>query len=262
MARSHDATGRSIKGWKSSRQTKRARPPEGSSWVWLTREMLESPAWCAMRLAARKVLDRLIIEHLAHAGLQNGALIVTYTNFQQFGVRRPSIAPAIVELETLGIIDVVRRGGSAYAEFRNPSIYALAWLDRKDGTPPTSRWKTFETEAAALEAVRRAVDGLRRNKAAALKCPGKNEKPDTKTYNAGYGSVADAGYGCVTSHNKTPDTETLLLSRVSQGGRAEGSRNADGPSPTPMLDEAHTNANASELGARGQGGDPHRDWKK
>jgi hypothetical protein len=68
MAKSHNATGRSVKGWKPSREAKRARPPEGSSWIWLTLDMLESPAWRAMRLAARKIVDRLIIEHLTHAG--------------------------------------------------------------------------------------------------------------------------------------------------------------------------------------------------
>lgn len=181
MTRSHDNTGRSRIGWKPSRQARRARPPEGSSWVWLTREMLESPAWQAMRLAARKILDRLIIEHLAHGGLENGALLVTYTDFQRFGVRRPSIAAAIVEGETLGFLDVVQRGGSAYAEFRNPSLYALAWMDRKDGTPPTNRWKAFATDADAREAVRRALNGPKRNKAPARKRNGKNKMPDTET---------------------------------------------------------------------------------
>jgi hypothetical protein len=168
--------------------------------------MLESPAWCVMRLAARKVLDRLIIEHLKHGGLENGALVATYSDFQRFGVRRPSIAAAIVEIETLGFIDVVKRGGSAYAEFRNPSIYALAWLDRKDGTPPSNRWKTFATDANAGEAVRQALDGLRQ-KAAARKRNGKSAKPDTKASNAGYENVPSAGYGSVTSLNKSPDTE-------------------------------------------------------
>jgi hypothetical protein len=145
MPKSHDATGRTIKGWKSSRQARRNRPPEGSSWIWLTQEILESPAWRAMRFAARKIVDRLIIEHLAHAGTENGNLIATYSDFQQYGLRRrSSIAPAIIEAETIGFIDVIERGGSAYAEFRNPSRYGLAWVDRKDGSPPTNRWKAFE----------------------------------------------------------------------------------------------------------------------
>ena len=114
---------------------------------------------------------------------------------------------------TLGFIDVVERGGSAYAEFRNPSRYALAWLDRKDGTSPTNRWKAFETIADARKAVRRAMDGPKRNKATARKRKDKTAKPDTKTSNAGDGNVTGAGYGSVTSLNKEPDTKPYQLSR-------------------------------------------------
>jgi hypothetical protein len=207
MSKSHDAKGRSIKGWKPSRQAKRATPPEGSSWIWLTCEMLESPAWRAMRLPARKVVDRLIIEQLSHAGLENGALISTYSDFERFGIRRPSIADAIYEAEALGWIDVIERGGSAYAEFRNPSVYALAWLDRKDGTAPTNRWKAFETVADARKAVRRALDRPRLYKAAIRNRNDRNRKPDTKTNDAGYGNVSSTGYGNITSPNKQPDTK-------------------------------------------------------
>jgi hypothetical protein len=188
VPKTHDGTGRSIKGWKTSRPARRNRPPEGASWIWLTQDMLESPAWRAMRLAARKIVDRLIIEHLAHGGTENGNLITTYSDFQQFGLRRrSSIAPAIIEAETLGFIDVIERGGSAYAELRNPSRYALAWLDRKDGTPPTNRWKAFDTVADAHKAVRTA---------------GKNKKPVTKTSRTGVNIVTNAGYKNDTSLNK------------------------------------------------------------
>lgn len=213
MAKSHDATGRSIKGWKPSRQAKRARPPEGAPWIWLLQEMMESPSWRAMRLAARKVLDRLMIEHQAHAGRENGSLITTYSDFASFGVRRPSIAPAIDELEALGFIDVVHRGGSAYADFRNPSHYALAWIDRKDGTPPTNRWKTFETVADARSAVRMALARPKRNNASVRKRKDKNAEPGTKTSNAGDGNVTGAGYGSVTNPNKEPDTKPYQPSR-------------------------------------------------
>jgi hypothetical protein len=204
VPKTHDATGRSIKDWKTSRQARRMRPPEGESWIWLTQEMLESPAWRAMRFAARKILDRLIIEHLAHAGLENGNLITTYSDFQEFGLRRrSSIAPAIIEAETLGFIDVIERGGSAYAELRNPSRYALAWLDRKDGTPPTNRWKAFDTVADAHKAVCNALAAPKPKKATARK----NKKPVTKTSRIGVKIVTNAGYKNDTSLNKEPDTK-------------------------------------------------------
>jgi len=57
------------------------RPPKDMPWIWLTREMLESPAWRAMdMLAARRVVERIILEHMAHAGTENGNLIVTYAD--------------------------------------------------------------------------------------------------------------------------------------------------------------------------------------
>ena len=209
MPKTHDATGRSIKGWKPSRQARRNRPPEGESWIWLTQKMLESPAWRAMRLAARKIVDRLIIEHLAHAGTENGNLITTYSDFQYFGLRRrSSIAPAIIEAETIGFIDVIERGGSAYAEFRNPSRYALAWLDRRDGTPPTNRWKAFATVADARKAVRKALATPKPKKATTRK----NKKPDTKTSRTGVKNVTSAGYKNDTSLNNEPVTKTGLLS--------------------------------------------------
>ena len=152
-----------------------------------------------MRLAARKIVDREIIEHLAHAGTENGNLITTYTDFQHFGLRRrSSIAPAIIEAETLGFIDVIERGGSAYAELRNPSRYALAWLDRKDGTPPTNRWKAFETTADARNAVLNALATPKPKKATARK----NKKPVTKTSRTGVNIVTDAGYKNDTGLNK------------------------------------------------------------
>jgi hypothetical protein len=208
MPRTHNATGRTLKDWKPSRQAKRNRPPQGESWIWLTADMLESVVWRSMSLNARKIVDRLIVEHLAHAGTENGNLITTYSDFQQFGLRRrSSIAPAIIEAETLGIIDVVERGGSAYAEFRNPSRYALAWLDRKDGTPPTNRWKKFETMADASKAVHEALALAKLKKAAR-----KNDKPVTKTSMTGIKYETSAGYKSDAGLSNEPVTNLGLLS--------------------------------------------------
>ena len=63
--------------------------------VWLTREMLESEAWRAMPLPARRIVERLMIEHMSHAGTMNGELPCTYDDFQRFGVSRKNISAAI-----------------------------------------------------------------------------------------------------------------------------------------------------------------------
>jgi hypothetical protein len=46
-------------GWPPRmRFGQKKRPPQDKPWVWLTKEMLESEAWAAMPLAARKVVER------------------------------------------------------------------------------------------------------------------------------------------------------------------------------------------------------------
>jgi len=65
---------------------KRNSPPQDQPWVWLSREMLESEALRSLSLAARRVVDRVILEQMAHAGKENGNLIVTYDDFVRFGI--------------------------------------------------------------------------------------------------------------------------------------------------------------------------------
>ena len=62
-----------------------------------TIEMIKSPAWSVLSLSARRVLDRLEIEHAHHGGNDNGRLPVTYDDFECYGIHRHSIAAAIRE---------------------------------------------------------------------------------------------------------------------------------------------------------------------
>ena len=59
-----DATGRSS-GKLSGRARRLRSPPRGESWIWLTRELLESPAWRALNPNARKLIDFLLVEYMA-----------------------------------------------------------------------------------------------------------------------------------------------------------------------------------------------------
>src|SRR5262245_60935181 len=108
--------------------TKLNRPPEGSSWAWQTKEMLESPAWRYMNIHCRRALDRIALEHLSHAGNANGRLIVPSPDFRSFGVRTDSITDAIEILEALGWIDIPVRGRPSFEDERFPSMYRLTWL--------------------------------------------------------------------------------------------------------------------------------------
>jgi hypothetical protein len=70
--------------------------------------MLESPAHRAMSLAALRVLYRLEVELGNHSGDQKNGLLVTFQQFEEWGVRRHTIASAIRELEALGFIRVTQ----------------------------------------------------------------------------------------------------------------------------------------------------------
>jgi hypothetical protein len=128
------------KGAAGHRRWQKMNRPTGA-FVWFEREMLESEAWRRMPLAARSVVDRLCIEHMAHGGTKNGDLIVTYDDFEVFGIRRRSIAKAIKMATDLGFIDVTGRGRRSYGIGRRPSTYGLTWLPRCDGTPASNKWR-------------------------------------------------------------------------------------------------------------------------
>jgi hypothetical protein len=126
------------------------------------RQMLESPAWRALSLAARKSLDRIEIEHMIHGGAENGKLPVTYQDFESYGVRRHSVASAVRELAALGIVAISKKGYGGAAAMRAPSEYRLtfrpAWNSGSadaDGTHEYLKIKTDE-EAETIAAAARA----------------------------------------------------------------------------------------------------------
>jgi hypothetical protein len=132
---------------------KRNAVPKGEQWTWATTTMKESPAWRAMPLAARQVVDRIEIEHGLHGGQENGKLPVTYADFEAYGIRRMSIAFGIRAAVTLGWIDVTEEGHRGAADVRRAARYALTWVDRHDGAPRSNRWKRHQTMAEAEMAV-------------------------------------------------------------------------------------------------------------
>jgi hypothetical protein len=73
-------------------------------------EMLESPAFRVLSHSALRVLHRLEIELAHHGGLDNGNLPVTYDDFEEYGIDRHAIAPAIRETVALGFVRDHRTG--------------------------------------------------------------------------------------------------------------------------------------------------------
>jgi hypothetical protein len=142
----HDATGRSTAALADARFREMLGPPKDQTWAWVSREMLESRAYRGLSRAAMLCLNRLKLEHIAHGGRQNGALIVTYKQFIEYGVAKNGIASAIRELEESGFVEVMVRGGRSFGTHNVPSHYRLTWLPDFNGNKPTHEWRKQQRE--------------------------------------------------------------------------------------------------------------------
>jgi hypothetical protein len=128
------------------------------------RELIESPAWRALSLSGRRVLDRIEIEYLRHGGKDNGRLPVTFEDFVAYGMDRHAIAPGIRELEDLGIIEITQHGHAGNAEFRRPNHFRLNYLPG-GGAAATHEWRRFTT----VEAAKAVASSARKRRAAPRK---------------------------------------------------------------------------------------------
>jgi hypothetical protein len=130
---------------------KRNHPPAGEPWIWLTRELLESAAWSTAPINTRRVIERLMLEHMAHAGTENGRLIVTYSDFQKYGINSRDVAAAIADAAARGLIIVTQRGRASAGINRKPNRYALGWLPMWDGASAPNRWKSWAAAPIAQD---------------------------------------------------------------------------------------------------------------
>jgi hypothetical protein len=128
-------------------------PPANQPWGWFSFELIESGAMRALSINARRILDRIRIEHMSHAGLENGRLKVTWNDFVKFGVARRFIAAAQAEIIAVGIVAIERHGRKFYGEDKGaPTEYRLTYLpvaEPGDFRPPTNEWKRFGTNVKA-----------------------------------------------------------------------------------------------------------------
>jgi hypothetical protein len=122
-------------------------------------EMLESPAFRVLSVSANRVLARIEIEMGHHGGTDNGRLPVTFGDFEQYGIERHAIAPAIRELTVLGFIEVTVPGRAGNAEWRAPNLFRLTYRHSKgvqrDGTHEWRRIATIEGALALAKAARK-----------------------------------------------------------------------------------------------------------
>jgi hypothetical protein len=116
-------------------------------------EMLESPAYRALSLSGRRVINRIEIELARHGGNDNGRLPVTKQDFLDYGVSHDQVAPAIREAEALGFIRVMERSRGGNAEHRRPNLFRLTFAHDRNShrEPPTHDWRRIKTSEEALE---------------------------------------------------------------------------------------------------------------
>lgn len=141
-----DATGRSS-GALSGRDRKTHSPPKGEPWVWMTLELLASPAWKALSINGRRLVEFLMVEHRNQGGRENGNLLAPYDQLVPWGLTRCCIREATKEAEFLGLLHVGR--GGRWAGTNVPSTYRLTFYADRDGNPPTNGWKGKTAEAIA-----------------------------------------------------------------------------------------------------------------
>jgi hypothetical protein len=138
-----NATGRASGARKQAKHTRIA-----EQFIAHRVRMLESAAWGALSRAARRILDRLEIEHANHGGKDNGRLVCTYGDFAEFGIRRETIQDAIPEAIALGFIEITERGRAAPEDFGTPNLFRLTYLPTSSSCP-TDEWERIESEERA-----------------------------------------------------------------------------------------------------------------
>ncbi len=162
-----DQTGRSS-GKRTGRAAKAHRPPEGEPWVWITRELLASPAWRHQSVNTARLIAFLLIEHMNHAGTENGNLKATHEQLRAYGLSANSIRDAIEEAEFIGLIRFNR--GGRWAGSNQPSQFRLTFQPDRDGNSPTNEWKRrTEEEIRRWHEGRKARRKCRRNQKATRK---------------------------------------------------------------------------------------------
>jgi hypothetical protein len=132
-----NATGRSYRPQKRSRSKKWQ--PE-APFIPHSKTFRESYAFRLLSTPAKRVLEFLELEHLAHGGAENGRLAAPYSQLIAFGLSSRDIPNAIREVVALGLVarsnQTFRLGGKNIM-----SLYRLTYLPDCEGNKPTDDWR-------------------------------------------------------------------------------------------------------------------------
>jgi hypothetical protein len=126
------------------------------------RQLVESPALRVLNLSAHLALMRIEVEHMSQGGAENGKLLITYKQFEEWGIHSRFVASALRELKALGLIEVTRRGYSGAAGTHAPNLYRLtylqAWNASDTGTHEYLKITSLEQAEAIAAAARKSAE--------------------------------------------------------------------------------------------------------
>lgn len=207
---------------------------------WRSIEMLRSPAYRALSLSARKVLDRLEIEFAQHGNnpLENGNLPCTYEHFNEYGIGENQVGPAIKEAVALGFIRVTSPGSAGNSGFREVSLYLLTYRHAGSDKRIEDGWKRIKTmdeaEAIAKSARARVSDSRARElgiKGAEARW--KNKSPATEIVAKPPSKEPIPGHRTSGHRAKYPATETVAPLEYHGGGGGRGMATAPAAPAAP-----------------------------
>lgn len=90
-----------------------------------------------------------MLEHMAHGGVENGSLPVTYDDLIAWGIRRNSVAPSIAEAVALGWVTFQRGLPAHKAGQGHSQRFGLTWLPEGSSTVADHRWRRISDLGSA-----------------------------------------------------------------------------------------------------------------
>ena len=152
MTRSHDGVAPGKRAWRApdSRSRKLLEAPKDDPWIWITASMLGHPAYQALSITARKILEFLYVEHISHARQENGNLLAPYDHLEgpPFNISRRLISRGLAELYAAGFVVKTSLGG-LFDGVKHPATYRLTmYADYEGRLPATHGWRRAAADAA------------------------------------------------------------------------------------------------------------------
>lgn len=217
-----DPTGRSS-GIIGGREGKVRRPPAGEPWTWVTAELLTSASWRALSINGHRLIGFLMIEHMNHAGRENGRLRATHEQLRAYGLTADKIRRAVEECAELGLISFTR--GGRWAGTNRPSTYRLTFYADANGNPATNDWK--------------AASGRMRAKAKTESCSVFKEYRTPTSRSTGASACESTGgevidLSEVTKSARTPTSRSASISWRGTGGQGHPQNISSEPSDAKL----------------------------